>query len=53
MLEHDQAGQVIELLEPGLKYAGNDYKFLLLLSSAYMQNGQRDKANAMCREHLP
>ncbi len=47
MLEHDQSGQVIELLEPGLKYAGNDYKFLLLLSTAYMQNGQRDKANAM------
>ncbi|MGZ8185041.1 MAG: XrtA/PEP-CTERM system TPR-repeat protein PrsT [Methylobacter sp.] len=47
LLANGEAGKVIELLEPALIYAPNDYKFMLLLGTAYMQTGRHDKANSM------
>jgi cellulose synthase operon protein C len=47
LLTNGQAPEAVELLEPRLIYAANDYRFLLLLGTAYMQTGNHDKANAM------
>lgn len=47
LLTNGEANKVVELLEPALKYAANDYRFLLLLGTAYAQTGRHDKANSL------
>ncbi|MDP2902501.1 MAG: PEP-CTERM system TPR-repeat protein PrsT [Methylovulum sp.] len=47
LLSKGEANKVIELLEPALKYAANDYRFLLLLGTAYAQTGRHDRANTL------
>ncbi len=47
LLNNGEANKVVELLEPALKYAANDYRFLLLLGTAYAQIGRHDQANSM------
>ncbi|MDD5579708.1 MAG: tetratricopeptide repeat protein [Methylobacter sp.] len=47
LLASGEAGKVIALLEPALIHAPNDYKFMLLLGTAYMQTGRHDKANSL------
>jgi putative PEP-CTERM system TPR-repeat lipoprotein len=47
LLADGQAHEAVELLKQGLIYASSDYRFLLMLATAYMQTGNHDKANEM------
>lgn len=50
LLANGEANKVIELLEPALKYASNDYRFLLLLGTAYAQTGRYNQANPLLEQ---
>ncbi len=47
LLDRNESERVIKLLRPIVAIKSNDYRLLLLLGRAYMQNGQHDQANAI------